>query len=277
MESGKRERVMIACVTFETVKITDAIKHYNTEVNHLIHYSKEPSEGGKTIYQEFYDTVLEIIAKDNTDHETEIVEHNVNVNDFPTMMKTILGIMQTEYGRCPNADIYVNISAGSADYTAAATIVSMMFPESIPFSVGTKEYTIKDEDLKTNYYENEKPVGMTKTTYPPKAIPKINIDMPNETLVRGLRVLNELVMENKNVRAARIIKELKSKGLWQRDCDLENVSDRNTTRYDSVYYHRDFINKWIQNEWVYKDEFKNRYMLTDEGRRIISLFYLDEK
>ena len=275
MRSGKRQRVMIACVTFETVKITDPIKHYNTETNHLIHYSKNDKNGEKSIYQEFYDEVSNIVREENIENDVEIIEHNVNVNDFPSMMKTILGIMQTEYGKCPHADIYVNISAGSADYTAAATIASMMFPESIPFSVGTREYTIKNEDLKNAYFENDRPVGMTKSTYPPKAIPKINIDMPNEILVRGLRILHELSLENKNVRAARIIKGLKDEGLWQREFDLETISEKNTTRYDSVYYHRDFVSKWVQNKWVYKDEFKHRYIITEEGMRIISLFYLD--
>ena len=272
MNSGRRDRVMISCVTFETVKITDAIEYYKTTRNHLIHYVKDPTTENGKIYSEFYDRVVQII-NENSIESTEIVEHNENVNSFPMMLRTVLKILESEYETANNTDIFINISAGTAEYTSAATLAAMMYPTSIPFSISSKKFTT-ESIVRDIYYENSVPVGLTSETYAPKAIPKINIPVPDEKLVCGLRVLEELNIEGGSTKGPKVILELKNRGIWFRD---ENTELNKTARAknDSVYYYRDFVMKWLEKDWIYQDKYTKKYLLTDEGKRIIDTFFVE--
>ena len=91
--TGKKERIMIACVTFETVKVTDPVKFYGCEKVHLIHYVKQRNPSA-SVFGEFYDRVCEIIGKQN--RNVQIEEHNRNVSDFPGMLSEILSIIESE-------------------------------------------------------------------------------------------------------------------------------------------------------------------------------------
>lgn len=264
MDSGKRRRVMIGCVTFETIKVYEPVFHYNTDIVHLIHYVKNPESPEGKVYSSFYEeTKQKIETNDRT-----IIEHNSDVNDFPTMMKILTGIMTEEYSNYPNTDIFVNISAGSSEYVAAATIVSMMFEKAICFAIRTKEYTVKIDQIPSIYYENDKPIGLTKSVYTPSIVPKITIPLPDEKLVKGL-----WIYINSNMRAGTVIQKMKEEGIWIRDSN----DSTNVEKYDSVYYHRDFISKWIEEGWVTKDKYRNRYNITDKGRRILDIFYISKK
>ena len=162
---------MIACVTFETVKITDPIKFYDIDKAHLIHYVKDPKSERGIVYQEFYDQVCRLI-KEDSDNVTEIKEHVEKVSQFLPMLKLVIKIIEDELTSDEPTDLYVNISAGTSEYTAAAVIASMMKPEVIPFSVGTERYTVEDyDDIRRAYYTDDMvPVGLTKTVFEPTLV-----------------------------------------------------------------------------------------------------------
>ena len=262
MESGKRKRIMIACVTFETIKITEPVEHYETSIVHLLHYVRDKNSQSGKIYQQFYDEVSNQIETMNY----TIIEHNSNVNSFPDMMRILTDILYKENNSEPLPDIFVNISAGSSEYVAAATIVSMMFPNAVPFSVRTKKYTVNVEEISRLYFKNNHPIGLTEEIYPPVIMPKISIPRPDERLVKALRVYVK-----SDQRAKTVISQLKETKLWIRESDKST----NAQKYDSVYYHRDFVDRWIEYGWVFKDAYLNRYNLTDEGRRILNTYYLE--
>lgn len=271
MPSGRKRRIMIACVTFETTMVTDPIEYYEINRAHIIHYIKNPEKGG--VYAEFYDRVCEII-RSNSPREVEIVEHNERVSDFTTMLRTVLGIIQSERDADPDCDIYVNTSSGSSEYAAASAIASMMMPGTVPFSVNTKEYTVSDDMVRDLYYVDGKPVGLTKATWPPKTLPSYAIDIPEEHLVRGLRILDQRNESRMSVTSGRMVEALKSAGIWYRDTeDPERKSNRRQA--EAVYYQRDFIAKWVSYGWIEKDQLKNRYVLTEKGRNIIDTFYVE--
>lgn len=251
---------MVGCVTFETVKVSDPVSYYETDHVHLIHYIKDPDSPVGRVYNDFYQETKKQIESMG---DKTIYEHNCNVNSFPEMMKVVSNILTEEYDKFPNSDIFVNISAGSSEYVAAATIVSMMFEDAICFAVRVKEYTVDVERIPEFYYKDGRPVGLCKETYPPQTVPKIAIPLPDERLVRGLRIYVE-----GDHRAKTVISELKAAGLWIRT-EESSVQDR----YDSVYYHRDFVTKWVDEGWVTKDRYRNRYNLTDLGRRVLYTFY----
>jgi hypothetical protein len=269
MSSGRRERVVIACVTFETFKISEPAIHYDATKVHLIHYTDQSNEKN-LIYEEFYEQVCRLIKKGLP--KAEIIEHRATVFDFTVMLRTILGILRSEN----DADIFVNISAGTSEYTAAAVIASMMTPHAIPFSVSTKEYSIPDEDLRNIYYGNSVPVGLSLSTNEPKALPRYRIDIPEEHLVKGLRVLNNKSKNDEPASGTIVIDTMKELNIWYRK-EKPADNDNERKRYEAVCYQRDFVDKWKEKRWVAKDKKTKKYYVTEEGTVILDTFYTDDE
>lgn len=275
MPSGRKKRIMVACVTFETSKVVEPALYYEINKAHIIHYVKDPdSESGK-IYDSFRRRVCERLESESP-REVEIVEHNERVSDFSVMLRTVLSIIQMENSGEEGCEIYVNISSGSPEYAAAATVASMMVPGTIPFSVNTKEYTVSTDRIRDVYFVDDQPVGMTKTTYPPRTMPIYAINIPEEHLVRGLRILGHRNEVKLSVTSGRMVEALKEAGLWYRDTESDDPDRKaNQRQTEAVYYQRDFISKWLKNGWIVKDDLRNRYILTESGTTVIGTFYTD--
>lgn len=266
---------MIACVTFETSKVVEPILYYEINKAHIIHYIKDPDSESGRVYGSFCDRVVELMDEKSPLH-VDIVKHNERVSDFSVMLRTVLSIIGSERDAEPGCEIYVNISAGTPEYAAASAIASMMVPGTIPFSVGTREYTVSQDMIPEVYYIDGKPVGLTKSTYDPRILPSYVIEMPEEHLVRGLRILESRNSQNLSVTSGKMVAALKNAGLWYRD--TESRTDRAPSQQrqtEAVYYQRDFIAKWAGSGWVERDPRRSRYVLTDEGRNIISTFYIE--
>ena len=275
LPSGRKKRIMVACVTFETSKVVEPALYYEINKAHIIHYVKDPdSESGK-IYDSFRRRVCERLESESP-REVEIVEHNERVSDFSVMLRTVLSIIQMENSGEEGCEIYVNISSGSPEYAAAATVASMMVPGTIPFSVNTKEYTVSTDRIRDVYFVDDQPVGMTKTTYPPRTMPIYAINIPEEHLVRGLRILGHRNEAKLSVTSGRMVEALKEAGLWYRDTGSDDPDRKaNQRQTEAVYYQRDFISKWLKNGWIVKDDLRNRYVLTESGTTVIGTFYTD--
>lgn len=281
MNSGRKLRVMVACVTFETVKVSDPVEFYTADKVYLIHRTapKHP------VYQEFYDRTVEIISRSN--RKIEIVEVDRAVWDFSEMLRTVVGIIDWEIEHTVECEIFVNISAGSPEYTAAAAIGSMMYKDDIvkTIAVAGKQYTVQsDEDVRRSYFEREEetgrlvPVGLTKSTKPPVQIQRIHIKRPEEPLVRGLRIYDRHARmpdgRYRKVTAPTIIEDLKAEGLWKHNVDpADSVKVKNEKSSNAVYFHRDFIERWLKHNYIKRDDFDKKYILTDEGQRVIEIFY----
>ena len=270
MASGKKERVVISCVTFETVKISDPVKFYDATKAHLIHYIRKDLDPSRTqVYREFFDKVKENINSSGRD--VEIVEHNEVVSDFSKMLKTILWIIDSEQKK-GNCDIFVNISAGSSEYAAAATIASMMSKDVVPFTVGTRDFTISsDEDIRRMYYVGDTPMGLTRSTREPKILPVYEIEKPPEHLVRGLRVLKNEIDGKRSTSSSKIVPLLIENGVWLRETGGEGESKNQSF---AVNYHRDFMKKWMELGWVEKDKLRKKDVITNKGANVINTFYV---
>ena len=275
LPSGRKKRIMVACVTIETSKVVEPALYYEINKAHIIHYVKDPdSESGK-IYDSFRRRVCERLESESP-REVEIVEHNERVSDFSVMLRTVLSIIQMENSGEEGCEIYVNISSGAPEYAAAATVASMMVPGTIPFSVNTKEYTVSTDRIRDVYFVDDQPVGMTKTTYPPRTMPIYAINIPEEHLVRGLRILGHRNEAKLSVTSGRMVEALKEAGLWYRDTESDDPDRKaNQRQTEAVYYQRDFISKWLKNGWIVKDDLRNRYILTESGTTVIGTFYTD--
>ena len=283
MSSGRRPKIMIACVTFETVKVADPVDYYEANKVYLIHYTSEKS----SIYGEFYDQTVKLI-REKCGSKVEIVERHEIVWQFADMLRTVVGIIDTENaankGEC---DIFVNISAGSPEYSAAAAIASMMYENTTPFAVSTDKYTIEsDEEIRKSYFrevtgEDGKtvtvPVGLSLSVKEPVRLAHYYIKKPQESLVRGLRIYKELLGNGsrpRRVTAPQVIERLTELGFWEHTADTISKK-KNEKASNAVYFHREYIERWLKHKWIKRDESGKRYILTDEGNRVIETFYTE--
>ena len=281
MSSGRKPRIMIACVTFETVKVAEPVDFYQANRVYLIHHASTKYP----IYEEFYKETYRLIAE-NGGKGVEIVEVDEKVWEFGSMLRTIVGIIDREMAKNEECDVYVNISSGSPEYSAAATIASMMYTNVTPFAVPVKDYTVTDEEVRECYFRKEidadgnersVPVGLAASIKEPVRIPHYHIKKPPEDLVRGLRIYQKHAGYGevpKRVTAPMVIADLKEIGLWKHP-----VSGKDKQRIDAsnaVYFHREFIERWLKHQWIVRDESGKRYSLTDEGKRMIDTFYTED-
>lgn len=282
-EEGKRiDRIVISCVTFETVMITDPIEHYDATRAYLVHYSKNDDE----IYSMCFNRVLDILESSfNTivfdygmledEHYsgsigTEIKKQkNLKVIDvngekvykFQDMLKVLFSIIRKERLISAKNPIYVNISAGTSEFSAAALVASMMFDNIEAFSVGTKNYTIEGlepfKDKTTNEF-----IGLSKAVYPPRTINGFKVSLPEKNNILALRLYSE-----ENFPSARkMIIALKEKSLWNKeDGNLPN---------EKMRFQRQFIDNWLDSGLIEKKG-RGKYSLTPHGQFSIDTYYVD--
>ena len=262
MSSGRKERVLISCVSFEVAKIVDPAVYYEATKVHLIHYGKEP------VYQEFYDEVVKHLGKELP--KAEIIEHGDDpIFNFEKMMNLVLRIIRKEQKDSNNtADIYVNISAGPSEYSAASLIASMMMKNVMPFNVSSERYQVPLDKIREVYYDKGRPVGMTKSTKEPNLFSTYAIQKPDEKLVLGLGLLNDQMVSRKKTSAPVMIPLLAEKGLMEyTTAEGSDKPDQKST----MNYQRNYVDRWLSNGWVEKLS-KREMMITDEGRAILDVF-----
>lgn len=270
----KMRRVMIACVTFDTARISTPVEFYGSNVVYLIHYVRDKSPDN--IYQQFYDETVRLIKAANPGAEIDEVSARVYV--FEDMLKAVSGIIYREKERADKnkgkLEIRVNLSAGSPEYITAAGIASMMNKDVEPFFVATGEYKLGSdpEKLKEVYFDQEtgRPVGIVKSVRDVVDMPPFTVDMPDEKLVKALREYAKLIEEDATVSSMEVIDLLQKKGLWTKKNHIDGNSD-------TVYYQRKYIDVWIAHGWIERIGGKRSgYRLTENGRIIIDSLWNDD-
>lgn len=266
---GRIKRVMIACVTFETVKVSDPVAYWGTNRIYLIHYIRDPQDPRVSVYQEFYDRTCELIRQASPD--AEIVDINRDVSDFTVMLRTVASIICQERaapGEPP--EIFVNIASGPAEYTAAAAIASMMADGVRPFFVKAETFQVPREKIREVYYENGKPVGMTRAVKRVECLPDFTIETPDERLVRALRVFAARSDAGQAVTAQQMAAALKAAGCWSRRSEGANANN------EAVYYQRSYVDSWLAAGWVErKGGRRSGYAVSGKGRVILATFFVN--
>ncbi len=273
MTSGKRDTVIISCVTFEVDKIVSPVVHYGATRVHLLNTSSPGS-----VYEEFYDEVCARIASESP--RTEIVPHrsvadpdtgkyDFTVYDFQSVMNEVLCIIEKEKHDCAAPpSIFVNISAGTSEYSAASLIASMMHHDvAVPFTVSSAEYTVPEDRIKDVYYRDGRPVGQTLRSKDPYCISSYPLQRPDETRVLGLAILKEQI-EIGDTCAATMIKRLNEEGLFD---DYDKKYNDKPEQKDVMKYQRNFMDLWLKDGWVEKVS-KRKTRITAEGESILKVF-----
>ena len=262
MSSGRKERVLISCVTFEVAKIVDPISYYYATRVHLLHTAGEGS-----VYREFYDEVIRQIGA--MGRPIEVEDHKCHVYEFSNVMRQVLCIMQDEVNRCgENLEIYVNISAGTSEYSAAALMASMMNTGiAIPFTVSTDKFQVPADKIREVYYDGDTPVGLTKTTREPKAVSAYPLESPDPTRVLALKVLEEQIEKGDSC-ASTMMRLLNEQGLFE---DYDKTPTGRPEQKDVMRYQRNYVDYWIDKGWVEKVS-KRKSRVTRQGRDVLEVF-----
>jgi hypothetical protein len=276
-----RIRVVIGCVTFETIKVVKPILDLRAEKVYILH--KDSSEPGKplSIYNEFFQEVVRQLHESGL-KDRDIIERNVMVFRFKDVLSELVSIMTKE--RDDGNEVYINISAGSMEFAAAATIASMMVDGVRPFTVHTREYTISGEEaIRKAFYVGDKPVGQSSMVADPVELPTFQIDIPPMELVMALRELRRRKQGKQSTKYSLMIQAIKDAGAWTYDPEKErNMKAKDAQKGDrllqaeKMYYSRHYIDGWIKNGWVDGKDGRGRELqITNSGINVTDIFYLD--
>lgn len=282
MDMSEKRCIVISCVSFETAMIVEPTVSFGADEVHLFHYTRNPDDENGRIYEEFYNEVCFQI-RDKLP-KVEIVEHSDDpIYDFQLMFRDLLTIIADIKRRYPGndldpghpgADIYINSSAGTSQFSAAAIVAGMMNDCVRSFTVGTREFTVKTEDIRKLYYRSGRPVGLTEHTNAPRIIPRFEISKPDRNLVLALRAYNRRLQDGRSVTATSMIEELKAQGIWNYE-PVTRVVKTDSKQKEIMFYQRHYLKSWVTAGWIEKPNGYSRYSLTDSGLLVISTFYAE--
>ena len=261
MASGKKDRIVISCVTFDVAKVVSPILHYEASRVHLIHYARS-----EDIYKEFYNEVCSQISCEIP--RCQIIEHNDEVYDFAKMMNVVSKIIEDETENADiRPDIYVNVSAGTSEYSAASLMASMMHDGVMPFNVSTERYTVSPDRIKDIYFDGERPVGLSMSVREPTLISTFTMKKPDQNQVKGLWILRRRLANKEPISATAMIPELSELGLIKCNYTNSKKPDQNTL----MNYQRNFVDKWIHNGWAERTS-KRMMRITPNGEAVLRMF-----
>ena len=245
------QRVIVACVSFETVKVVEPCRHYKADKVYLLH------KGDRAPYDAFVKEV-----KSQLDAEKiECVEKKLDIFKFPPVVNSVLRILRDE--KANGNHVYVNIGAGPQMFSAGALVACMM-EGGTPFNVGVKKYMLEDYKV---YFEGEKPVGLAKEVYPPFPLPEFRLRAPRDDLIKGLAVIKKMIAQGSLLSSPNIIRRLKEEGLMDKIADkVERVTQSAVMRY-----RRNFLDPWTRNGWMTK-EGKSKLNITETGNLMLEIF-----
>jgi hypothetical protein len=241
-------RVVVACVTFETVMVVEPIKYYKADRVHLLHQAR------KAPYSDFLKEVRSQLG--TVGCECELKE--LNVNSFKIVMKEVLGIIRKEHEA--GNHVYVNVGAGPNVFAAAALIACNM-EGATAFNVGTDKWTVKPE----LFYVDGKPVGMSSEVRDPYELPEFEIKAPRPELVAGLRAWQKLSEQKGLMNANSMIQKLEREGLMAEIGKCDNPGQARVMKY-----RRNFLEPWLKEGWLEKDG--RSLKLTEKGKSVLDIF-----
>lgn len=298
------ERVMIACLTDESLMVTHPVKDLRIDRIHLISYAKSPDsqQSGSCERFRYYSTIRDETIETLKKLKVEIIAHTDRPTyKFDSMMELIFEIIEKEIGN--ESKIYVNISSGTGEYSAAAAISSMMHDNVQIFSMGGKSDCITAgtyDSILQNKMHNGQLVGSYYDYHEPYPVRSLPLNKPDIQAIKSLKLFSKIPVKKRTNTI--VIRNLIKHGLWEPEtqididktswgielkCNLnirECNSDANYSKFkkkEAVQYQRKFIDKWLKNNLIQKEG--NKYVLTDGGEFYIKVFcsdthyYIDEK
>lgn len=293
--SGRVDLVMVACVAREVTMIVDPALFYKVSRIHILNYVSENGESEAVkkraqLYRDVRDTVHQKLE----DSGIEVVMHDRTATYlFEGMMKEVYSILKEEESR--GSTVYVNISGGTYEYSAAAAIAAMMVPGTILFNVGARNSIEGVDALRDMLTKDGELVGTTDDVHDPFRIRGFKINSPDIERLKALQVFDDIPL-NKRTNTT-VIRRLIIEGIWigssgvtvderKRGTSMEFLDEKgkpvagHVEEYhkrrnsENVRYQKYFIDRWKENGWIRPAEGSrsHKYELTDEGLSQLNMF-----
>ena len=256
MKQSRNLRIIISCVTFETVKITDPIKYYQADKVYLLHM------GRKEPYTKFLNEVQRQLDELQILYESK----DINILEFNDVVKEIIMILRNE--RMQGNHVYVNLSAGTRVFSAAG-LIACMLEDGIPFDVRPDKFFLSEK----KYYEKGRPVGLSKTVYDPVPIPEYRLTPPKEHLIIGLKVWRQVQSWSTKFQQTAVIKELEKLGYFTDIFKLdEHGKPRKQVNHSTIMkFKRNYLEVWLKEKWLEKQD-RGEYIITDKGDQLLKIY-----
>lgn len=270
-QTGKKETVLICCLTTEVMKVVEPAKFYDATRVHII---TNPSLDENDPSAEFYNAFLkEAVRRIESSGKTEIKTHYANILDYQEMLRTVIRIVAEENNEHGDfVDIYINISSGTPEYIAGAMLASMQNEKLIAFSVKIKTRSSSLDQMMAAYTVNGKPVGRTLEVYDPTMITTFGAETPDDKLVVCLGILKALNENQRYPSFNEVIEALKEQNIWDYTPEVKKTRTDDQQK-ERMFYRRNFIDRMLENGWIVEDHIKrNRYVLTKKGEAVIKVY-----
>lgn len=268
--SGKRETVVICCLSTEVMKVVEPVKFYEASRVHIISYpsNKEDDDTAK-FYGAFLEEACERITESG---RTIVMVDEADTTDYQEMVRAIIHIVDYEKAHGGSSLIYINISSGTPEYISAAMLVSIQEGDLVAFSVRSKKRSL-DYDMALKVYSKDgRPVGITSEVYDPIMVTTFGSEKPPDRLVACLEIIKHQDEENTLMNFNDIIEAMKEIDSW------DYVAEAKKTRTDDaqkerMFLRRNYITPMLQREWIVENHRRrNRFTITEKGRAIVDVY-----
>jgi len=260
MSSGRRESVMIFCASAVKDLYLAPVEHYGPDLVHV--FLSDRDDSISALEREVYGNCRKDIDC------KEIIEHPVDTHDYEGILASIIEIKK-DLGRTygEDLDIFINISSGTPEFSAAAMFASMLPEPAIAFRVDT-ESDLSKEELEDIVGRID---GSVKVSEPAR-VTGLKNDDPEEEMIIFLSIVRELLRETRYPKFRTMIELLKEDGAWSYDPSRKSGRGRTSLEdREERYLKRHYIEPALKNGWLEKLDGR-RIGLTEQGMAYISVY-----
>ena len=260
MSSGRRESVMIFCASAVKDLYLAPVEHYGPDLVHV--FVSDRGDNVSALEREVYGNCKKEIGC------KKLVEHPIDTRDYEGILASIIEIkkeLSGTYGE--DLDIFINISSGTPEFSAAAMFAAMLPEPAIAFRVDT-ESDLSKEELEDIAGRISGSVRVSE----PARVTGLKNDDPEEEMIIFLSIVRELLRETHYPKFRTMIELLKDDDAWSYDPSRKSGRGRTSLEdREERYLKRHYIEPALKNGWLEKLEGR-RIGLTEQGMAYLSVY-----
>ena len=260
MSSGRRESVMIFCASAVKDLYLAPVEHYGPDLVHV--FVSDRGDNVSALEREVYGNCKKEIGC------KKLVEHPIDTRDYEGILASIIEIkkeLSGTYGE--DLDIFINISSGTPEFSAAAMFAAMLPEPAIAFRVDT-ESDLSKEELEDIAGRISGSVRVSE----PARVTGLKNDDPEEEMIIFLSIVRELLRETRYPKFRTMIDLLKDDDAWSYDPSRKSGRGRTSLEdREERYLKRHYIEPALKNGWLEKLEGR-RIGLTEQGMAYLSVY-----
>jgi len=260
MSSGRRETVMLFSISPLSKLYLEPVVHYEPDQVHV--FIGNGDDAVSALARDVYGRCKGDMACE------KVTEHPVDDSNYNDVLGSIIEVingLRRKYG--DDLDIFINISSGTPEFSAAGMFASMVSKSSRAFKVDAG-FGMTAEELSDIAGALE---GSMKVS-DPELVTGLRNDSPDDEMVTFLGVVAGLLRESKYPKYRAIIERLKDVGAWSYDPQRKSGSGKTPLEEkEERYLKRHYIAVAVENGWLERPT-ERTMRITDSGKAYISVF-----